>query len=103
MKTVAKNQKVRLTRCGPDDALEKPVEALDQPFHQVLRAARDLSHLPCRRPREHDQGTCATIHVTTIEFVIGNPNGRPISTALSGRGVISATVNSTDRAAPVHA
>ena len=38
-----------------DDALEQPVERLDDPLHEVLRAAGDLRHPARRELREHDQ------------------------------------------------
>ncbi len=38
----------------------------------------------------------ATIHVTSIEFVMGNPNGRAISTAPWDRPCGSAAASGTD-------
>ena len=61
-----------LDQVGADDAFEQAVEALDQPLEKVLRPAGNLRHVPRRelakriRPR-------ATIQVTTIELVIGEP------------------------------
>ena len=64
-----------------DDALEQPVDAFDEPLEQVLRAARDLRHLAASPPARTRSGRRATIHVTTMELVIGKPNGAAISTA----------------------
>ena len=55
MKIVAKNQNVRSTRCAADDAFQKAVEALDQPFQEVLRAVRDLLHVARRELGEDDE------------------------------------------------
>jgi hypothetical protein len=41
----------------------------------------------------------ATIQVTTMEFVIGRPNGRAISTALCGNADMLSPLHSTDRTA----
>ena len=80
-KTEAKNQNVRSTRCRPMTPSKKPYKALDQPFAEKFCAPSGTSFM-CRvailaktiRP-------IAVIHVTTIEFVIGNPKTRPISGA----------------------
>ena len=80
MKIVAKNQNVRLTRCRADDSFQKIVQALDQPFQEILRPVGNQLHVACRDPGKNDQAQ-ATIQVTTMEFVIGKPNGRAISSA----------------------
>ena len=73
-----------LDQVRADDALEQPVETLDEPFQEVLRALgtsvmrRVASCAKTIRPT-------ATIQVTTIELVIGKPNGRAISTAFCDR------------------
>ena len=84
MKIVAKNQNVRSTRC-------RPMMLSSSPY----RLSTSHSKRFCAPP-----GTCdmrrverwantirpaATIQVTTIEFVIGKPNGLAISTAFCDR------------------
>ena len=55
MKIVAKNQNVLFDQVTADDAFEQAVEALEQPFQQVLRAARHLAHFPRRDLCKEDQ------------------------------------------------
>ena len=84
MKMLAKNQNVRLTRCGPMMLSRKP-----------YRPATSHSKRFCAPP-----GTCfmfrvatrvkminpaVTIQVTTMELVIGKPKGRAISPAFLDR------------------
>ena len=64
-----------LDQMAADDALEKPVEAFHQPLQEVLRAARHLVHAAASRLGQRRSGRAATIQVTTIELVIGKPNG----------------------------
>ena len=39
-----------------DEAFEKAVQALDQPFQKILRAVGDLLHVPGRHLCEEDEG-----------------------------------------------
>ena len=68
-----------------DDAFEQVVEALDRPTRES--SARRRAPALIRRVAicAKTIRPTATIHVTTIELVIGKPNGRPISTAFCGR------------------
>ena len=59
-----------------DDALEQPVEAFDEPLEQSsARRPAPRSSSASRRCAKTISAS-ATIQVTTIEFVIGKPNGR---------------------------
>ena len=73
MKIVPKNQNVRPHQVRADDAFEQSVQALDEPLQKVLRAARGtwliLRVAICAKTMRPS----ATIHVTTMEFVIGKP------------------------------
>ena len=55
MKMVAKNQKVRSTRCAADDALQQVIKAFHQPFQEVLRATRHFGHAARRHLGEDNQ------------------------------------------------
>ncbi len=55
MKIVAKNQKVLLHQPRADDALQEVVQALDQPFPEVLRALGDILHAAGRHLRKDNQ------------------------------------------------
>ena len=91
MKIVAKNQNVRFDQVSAHDAFEKAVEALDEPLQEVLRAVRDLLHVPRRELGEDDEAERRRSSVTTMELVIGKPKGRAISTAWRGRPCSSAS------------
>jgi hypothetical protein len=54
MKTVAKNQNVRLTKCGPSTLSKKAEQTLNKPLLEILRTARHLFHFPSRELREND-------------------------------------------------
>ena len=84
MNTLAKNQKVCFARCEPRSPSRNPhrlstshsrkfCEPSGTPFmFRVATWAKTMSPI-------------VTIQVTTIELVIGKPNGRAISTALCER------------------
>ncbi len=84
MNTVAKNQNVLLTRCGPMMLSRKsyrPATSHSRRFCAPVGTpfmSRVTKRLKTISP-------AATIQLTTIEFVMGKPKGRAISTACCGR------------------
>ena len=85
MKIVREEPERPLDQMRADDAFEKAVEAFDEPLEKVLRAVGHLLHAAASRAARRRSSPTATIQVTTIELVIGKPNGRAISTALCDR------------------
>src|SRR6185503_15938127 len=80
MKIVAKNQNVRLTRCGPMTPSRKsysPATSHSRRFWAPL-GTRFMSRVAIRAKMIK---ATATIQVTTMELEIGKPSGRAISTA----------------------
>ena len=74
-----------LDQMRADDALEEPVQALHQPLEKILRAPLGTCDIFRVATCAKTMRPTATIQVTTIEFVIGKPNGLPISTAFCDR------------------
>ena len=44
-----------LDQARADDAFQKTVQALDEPFQQILRSAGNTFHVPCCEPSKNDQ------------------------------------------------
>ena len=76
----AKEPEGPLGQVRADDAFQKMIEARDEPFEEFLRAAGNtlMSHVASRAKIIKPT---ATIQLTSIELVIGKPNGRATSTA----------------------
>ena len=72
-----------LDQMRADDARKKVVKALDEPLEEssVRRQARCRIWRAATRVNTMRAGEMATIHVTTIELVIGKSSGRAISRA----------------------
>src|SRR5437773_5250909 len=103
MKIVAKNQNVRRIRCGPMMPSRKRYRPSMSDSTQSCRPSgtglmlRVALWLTAMR-------SSATIQVTTIELVTGNPNGRAISTAFCDSPCSSAAAAATVAPAPtIHA
>ena len=81
MKTLAKNQNVRWSRWRPRMLSRKSYS--DSRSHSRKFCAPPGTAVICRVATcAKTMSAIATIQVTTMEFVIGKPNGRAISTAL---------------------
>ena len=80
MNTVAKNQNVRLTSCGP---MMRSRKSYRLPTSHSRRFWAPLGTRFMLRVaiRANMINATATIQLTAMEFVIGKPKGRAISTA----------------------
>jgi hypothetical protein len=55
MKIVAKNQKRLMDQVGANDAFQKSIETLNEPFEKILCSSRNLLHLPRSKLGKDDQ------------------------------------------------